>query len=115
MACQEWNILLALPERRNLDWKDVQAVKKVLAKATGGDGLLQIAVGGANDANIGVPRAIIADALIFFLLQKAQQLALHVQRELADFVQEQCALFRSLDPAGTVFDGPGEGTAHVPE
>src|ERR1700751_5047543 len=115
MACQERNIFLALSERRNLNWKDVQAVKKVLAKATGGNGLLQIAVGGANDANVGVPRAIIADTLIFFLLQKAQQVALHVQRELADFVQKQRALFRGLDPTGPIFDGPGKGTAHVSE
>jgi hypothetical protein len=42
-----------------------------------------------------VPRAIIADSFIFFFLQKAQQLALHVQGELADFVQEERERFDS--------------------
>jgi hypothetical protein len=43
-------------------------------------------------------RAIVADALVFALLQDAQQLALQVERNLADFVEEDRAAVSELEP-----------------
>ena len=53
-------------------------------------------------------RAILAHALIAFLLEDAQKLALHVQRHFADFVQKQRAAFGGFKTASAVFNCTGE-------
>ena len=56
-----------------------------------------------------------ADALHLAVLERAQQLGLHRQRQLADLVEEQRAAVRRLEHAGLRFDGAGERAAHVAE
>ena len=63
---------------------------------------------GAEDA--GVDRRLCdgADGPHRALLDHAQQLALHGQRQVADLVQEQGAAVRCLEEAVTVFIGTSE-------
>ena len=48
-------------------------------------------------------------------LQHAQQLGLHVQREVADLVDEQRAALGRFEPAHPAGDGAREGPLHVAE
>ena len=63
------------------------------------DLLLEIAVRRGDDAHVDLDRLAAADPLELALLQDAQQLDLHVQRELADLVEEQRAAVGQLEPA----------------
>ncbi len=49
------------------------------------------------------------------LLDRAQQLALHRQRQLADLVEQQGAAVRGLEEALAVLGGTGEGALAVAE
>ena len=54
--------------------------------------LSQIAVGGRDDACLAGPALRLTDALVFAVLQHAQQLGLQLERQLADLVQKQAAV-----------------------
>ena len=49
------------------------------------------------------------------LLEDAQELALEVDGDLADFIQEQGAPLGLFEAARAVLQGPGEGPPHVAE
>jgi hypothetical protein len=56
-----------------------------------------------------------AHALELALLQHAQQLHLHLERDLADLVEEQRAAVGQLEAPGLGLHGAGEGAALVAE
>ena len=76
---------------------------------------MQIAIGGGNDANVGVVQPGPAQALELPLLEDAQQLGLHRRRHLADFVEEQHAAVGLLDASRLGRDRAGKGAALVAE
>ncbi|MNV48309.1 hypothetical protein D3C71_1402080 [compost metagenome] len=57
--------------------------------------------------------AVRAQALQLAALQHAQQLGLHRQRQLADFIEKQRAAIGALELALALADGAGEGAAHM--
>ena len=59
--------------------------------------LLEVAVGRRDDADVDLDRLAAADALELALLQHAQQLDLHLQRQVADLVEEQRAAVGQLE------------------
>src|SRR6185312_16325460 len=69
----------------------VEAVIQVGAKAALLDLLLQIGIGRKDEAKIDRHLALGADRTNAAILEDAQQLALHRQRQLTDFIEEQRA------------------------
>ena len=59
--------------------------------------------------------ARLADALELPLLQHAQQLALQLERDLADLVEKQRAAVGQFEPADAVAQRAGEGALDVAE
>ena len=57
----------------------------------------EIAVGGGDDAHIHFDALIAADRAHFFFLQNAQQLGLQLERQFADFVEEDGAAVGGLE------------------
>ena len=78
----------------------VEAVVEILAEPAGLDLLLEVAVGGGDEAHVDVDGLDAADALELALLQRAQQLHLHLDRDLADLVEEEGAAVGQLEAAG---------------
>jgi hypothetical protein len=112
---QDEDIFAALPQRRHSDIDDVQAVVEILSKQLLGDLLGQRAVGRGDDPIVD-PRGVVgADTLKLACFQKPQQQSLHAEAHLADFVHEDCAAVRSLQPARLVRVRVGEAPLHVPE
>ncbi len=109
------HVVAALAQRRQEEVHDVEAVVEVLAEAPGADLLLEDAVGRRDDADVDLLGLAVADAEDDALLQRAQQLHLQVQRQLADLVEEERALVGDLELAGPRRDGAGERALHVPE
>ena len=103
MVDQEWDVFEPLAQGGHLDRHDVQPVEEIFAESAGGDGLGEDDVGGGDDAAIGLDGVGSAHALEAAVLEHAEQLGLHSQRHLADFVEEESS---SLRPGRTgLFSG----------
>ena len=94
---QRWQVFPALPQRGDDDLDDVQAVIEILAEPArlyvGG----QVAVGGADDAHIHGLLLGRAQGAHAALLDGAQQLRLHRQGQVANFIEKQRAAARCLE------------------
>src|SRR5579885_103613 len=97
---QQRDITFALTQWRQLDLDDVEAEKEILAEGAGANGGFQIAVGGSDRPHID-PHAISrAHRPDFALLKRAQQLGLHIHREIANFVEENSSAVTGFQQAG---------------
>ena len=92
-------ILEPVAERRHPDRDDVDPVIQVLPEPPVLDRLLQIDVGRDDQAEVGLDWLGSADPLDFPLLNRAQQLGLEIEPQVADFVEEQRAAARQLELA----------------
>ena len=99
----------------DLHRKHVEPEIEVLAKPAALHLLLEVAVGGGDHADVDRAGALLADALEIALLQHAQQLALQLERDFADLVEEQRAAIGELEPADAVAHRAGEGAADMAE
>ncbi len=109
------DVTLALAQRGDVDGEDVQAVKQVFSEAAFGGHLLQVAVGGGDDADVDFGGVRAADAFEFALLQHAQKFDLNGRRNLADLVEKQRAAVGQFEAALAVGGGAGERAFHVAE
>lgn len=109
------DIFTALAQGRQVQGDDVQAVQQVFAKAPFADHVLEVEVGRGQNPHIGAAGHRVADALVFFVLDKTQQLGLQGQREIADFIEEQGPAVSLVDPPQGAFAGTGKGPAAVAE
>ena len=76
---------------------------------------MEIAVGGDDDADIHVDGLGAADAFEAAFFENAQKLCLDRKRQLADFVEEECAVVGEIHFADFAGAGSGEGAAFVAE
>ena len=88
-----------LAQRGQAHGHDVEAVEQVLAEGAAGDELLQVAVGRGDQAHVDADGLDAADPLELALLQRAQQLDLHLDGDLADLVEEERAAVGELEAA----------------
>ena len=72
---------------------------QVLAKSTFRDTLLQVGIGCRDDAHIRCQAFVAADSFKRSILKNAKQLYLHVGRHISDFIEEQRAPIRHLEPS----------------
>ena len=72
LAHQQVDVLGSLPQRRQADGDDVEAVVEVGPEAALVDHLLQVLVGGGDDAHIDAARPAAAQAEHGVVLQDAQ-------------------------------------------
>jgi hypothetical protein len=85
---QHQNVVLPFAKRGNLDREYVQPVVEVRAKCPLFNGGFQIAICCREYADIDFNGLRAADAFEFTFLQQPQECHLSVQRQLADFVEE---------------------------
>ncbi len=105
----------AFAQARDVDGYDVETEIEILAKSSGAVGGFEIAIGGGDHADVHRNFFIAADRTHFFFLQDAQELGLHFQRKLADFIEKNCAAVGCLEEAGFGFQRAGEGAFLVAE
>ena len=85
------DFLAPLAQRRHVHADDAQPVKQILAELALADAALEIGVRRRDDADVDALRPGVADRQDLALLEKPEQLRLDVERQIADFVQEQRA------------------------
>ena len=112
---QSGQILRTLTQRRHVDADHVETIKQILSELAVLHHLAQIAIGRSDQAHVGATGDRVADALVFAILDEAQQLWLQRQRHIADLVEKQRAAFGLIHAAQLVFDRAGEGAFLVPE
>ena len=106
----------ALAQRRHAHLDDREPVVEVLAEAARVHLRREIAVGGGDDAHVDLrcvrwpPTRRISRSC-----ERAQELGLQLERELADLVEEQRAAVGALEGARALAVGAGEGAALVAE
>lgn len=115
------DVLAALAERREMNLGAFDAEEEVFAELLAADHGLEIFVGGADKADVGLAFVVAADADDLAGLEDAEELGLHLEGHIADFVEEECAAGAAgtvggvFEDAFAVLFGPGEGAADVAE
>jgi hypothetical protein len=97
---REWRagagVIGPLAQRREVDREDADPVPEVLAEAAGGDHVLEVAVGGRDQAHVDAARLLAADSLECAVLEDAQEAHLRGGGQLADLVEEERAAVGAL-------------------
>src|SRR6266542_3837143 len=102
------DVVAARAERRDVDRKDVQPVKEVIAKRAPRDLRLQVFVRGGDHPYIDGDRLLASDFLKGLLLQDAQDFRLRADAHVADFVKEERAAVGELEFSFAFVDRAGE-------
>src|SRR5205823_5400912 len=104
-----------LAERRHAQREDREPMVEVGAEAASAHLAAQVAIRRRDDAAARGAALRLADALVLAVFQHAQELRLQLERQLANFVQQQAAIRRVFEIAGFVGRGAGERALHVAE
>src|SRR5690606_11853812 len=115
MLHEQRNVLRPLAQRHGLDREHAEPEVEILAEAALLDLAAQIAVRRGDDPHVDLARLLLADALERAFLDHAQELALKLERDLADLVEEEGASVRKLEAADAVAQRAGERALHVAE
>src|SRR5580692_490432 len=115
MLHQQRNILRTLPQGRNVDRKHIQAIVEIAAKLLLQYHSFQVTMCCGHNAHVNFLRPRASQAFEFTLLQGAKELWLQLERDIADFIQEQRALMGYLKPADLLRDGAGERSPFMAE
>ena len=110
---QKGEVALAISQRRELDHGHGQAIEEVWPEAPGDGVVTEGSIRRRDDAGIDLHRGRRSNRHDLSLLQRAQQLDLHGQWELADLVEEQGAARRKLEVAFAILERPSEGALSV--
>ena len=98
-AREERDVAAASPQRRQLDARDGEAVEEVVAEAPGCDLAVEIAPRRGEDAHVDLDPLVAADAPDLAALDRAEELRLEREVEIADLVDEERAAVRLLEDA----------------
>src|SRR5580704_108749 len=115
MVGQPRDVLATLAERRDVNRQHVQSIEEIGAQATIRDVALEVAIRGRDEANVDANRARCADAFDLLFLQRAQELHLTLERQLADLIEEQRRAVGRLEPSHASLHGARERAALVAE
>src|SRR5256714_260527 len=109
------HVVPSLPQRGKLERDHVQPVEQVLAEAARLDGGEKVGVGCRHDPHVHRAGDRGTEAPHALLVERTQQLALELGREMVDLVEEHGAAVGHLEQAGFGGLGVREGTALVSE
>src|SRR5690606_11775829 len=92
-----------------------QAVIQIAPETSLADGMAQIAVRCSDDASTGKARLSFSQALEFAVLDHPEELRLHLEWKLADFIQKERAVLRIFEIAGLRGRRSRVGALRMPE
>src|SRR4051812_38127619 len=98
-----------------MDGNDGEPKVQIFAELAARDLGPQLPTRSSDDARRAAEYAVSADATKLARLQHAQELGLHIERQLADLIEKQRALADGLEGTGARLHGARECAALVPE
>ena len=93
----------------------LESAQEILAELPGTHERLQVAVRGADEPEVDLPALLAADARHQAVLEHPQELHLHGERHVRDFIEEQGAAVGLLEDAASRPHRAGEGVSFVSE
>jgi len=108
MQHEERDILGSLPERRQLDRKNVKTVVKIAAELIVIDHFRQISVRCRDQPDVHCVSPAAAQALKLLFLQNSEQFRLQRQRNIADLIQKKRPLVGQFKAPHLLREGSGE-------
>src|SRR5579863_1563209 len=99
MRNQHRNVFQALSKCWKGDGKDVEAIIEIHSELLLGHQGGKVLIGRCHDADVDATSISTAQPFELLFLQNSQQLGLQLQRNVADFIQEQRAAVRRLEAA----------------
>src|SRR3984957_5387760 len=115
MVHQERDILPSLAKRWYLNRKDIEPVKQILPELMVANHQRQIPMRRRNEANVNMNGLVASQPLELLFLQRAQQLWLQLETNVANFIQKQCAPIGNFKTAAFLHQSAGERTLLVSE
>src|ERR1051325_10468770 len=115
MEHQELDVLAPRSQRREPEGGYIEAVEKVEAELVFLGHRIEIAMGRGHDSHVDLDGFDAAEPLELPVLEQSEQLRLEGGAELADFVQEECALVGELDAARLSRDRARKSALLVPK
>ena len=112
---EQTHVLDALAQWRELNAHHVQAIEKVFPELFLSHLLFEVFVCCRHDADVGFERCGAAYPRVLALLKHAKDLALELERHVADFIQKKSSAIALLEPAGPLSDGAGERALFMAE
>ena len=112
---QKRNVLRPVSKRGDPDGKDVQTVEEIGPEHPPLDHRSQVAVRRRDHPDVGTQGARAAQTLEFPFLKHPEKLRLQLERELADFVEEDGSAIRQLETSDALSGGARERSLLVPE
>src|SRR5204862_3835282 len=109
------DVLAHLAQRGHPELYHVQAVVKILAEGAAFHLVAQVTVRRADEAHVDRLLAGGAHLAHLLLLDRAEQLHLHLERQIGDLVQEERAAARGLEEPVAVGKRPGERALAITE
>src|SRR5947207_12329402 len=97
MIHQRLDVFRAIPKRRQVNLKTVDAIKQVSAKSAVSDHSVEIAIRGGNDADVDFNFAHAAYAEESARLDRPQQFRLQSGRQFSHLIHEQRSTVREFD------------------
>src|SRR6266496_728535 len=107
------NILFPIAQRRQFDWKNVEPVVKITAKAAVCDSRLQITIRRRDNANISAQNFRAAYAFKLAFLQNAQQCDLRLHWQISYFVEKNRAALGQFESTEPPLNCSSEGSFFV--
>src|SRR5271157_3499290 len=98
-----------------MDCYHIQSVQEILSESAVHGFLFERFVGHRNDAGIGSFDLLTPNWPKNPVLQYAKEIGLTFERQIGNFVQEQCTLMSQLKTAFSIADSAGESSADVSE
>src|SRR5437867_2325127 len=115
MRDQQRDVVLAVSQRGKLDRDDMKPVEQILAETPLLHHLSEVDVGGRDDAHVDLDRLHPAEPHELALLDHAKELRLRLERNVADFVEEDAALVGEVEKALFGIYRTGKGALHMAE
>src|SRR6188768_828163 len=102
MIAQERNVLGTLPQRRHFQRDGVDAEVEVLAQPALAQGVVEVDVGVADQAEVHPDQPVTPDGTVLALLEHPQKFGLKIRGHLPDFVEQQRTALRHFEQADFV-------------
>ena len=97
------NVFLALPQRRQMDVKDIQPVEEIFAQVSAAHRFIGNLIGGGNHAHVDFELGLSTQAPNARVFQDAQQLGLRAEGHFTDLIEQQRPVLREFETAGAAF------------
>src|SRR5208283_1366294 len=116
MTENQRDVLFQFAQGGQFNIDNIDPIVKIEAKPSSAYHFFQVAIGGADESKIYVPRSAAAYPVNFLFLENTHQFDLHTVGHLTDFVEEYGALVGKFKFSGLAsFAGAGKRAPFIPE